>query len=117
MASAVRTASITFPNKDIEMLQRIIIGMGWHLHLDECPDDNIESSKRQKAEDVARRIAYNIDELEELKSHDFYLRETPQCVTFADVENEVAYLDAADEEGFVCEEEVEHLRNLWKIFD
>lgn len=117
MASAVRTASITFPNKDIEMLQRIILGMGWQLHIDESSDDIIGVSERQKAEEVAHRIAYNIDEFEELKNHDFYLRETPQCVTFADVESEVAYLDAADEDGYVCEEEVEHLRSLWKIFD
>ena len=117
MTSAVRTASITFPNKDIEMLQRITTGMGWQLHLDECPDDTIDASERQKAEATAHCIAYNIEEFEDLQKHDFYLRETPQYATFADVESEVAYLDAADEEGYVSEEEVEHLRNLWKVFD
>ena len=33
-----------------------------------------------------------------------------------DAEEEAAALDAYDEEGYVSDEEVEHLRNLCKVF-
>ena len=46
----------------------------------------------------------------------FFMHEAPEQPVFATPEEEAAALDAYDEEGYVSEEEVEHLRNLCKVF-
>lgn len=77
---------------------------------------NTSATRRKKssAEEYARKICYTHDEYEELKAHNFYRDEMPVNNEAATIDEQIADLDLFDEEGYVSQEEVEHLKSLWK---
>ena len=74
-----------------------------------------EAERYRHAEEIARKIAFTEEEYQHMKAHDFFMHEAPEQSDYATPEEEAAAL-AYDEEGYVSYEEVEHLRNLCKIF-
>lgn len=65
-------------------------------------------------EEYARKICFSDEEFENLKAHGFYQHTVPESQQFLTEGEMVADLDAADAEGYVSREEVEHLRSVWK---
>ena len=88
---------------------------GWTIIDQETEDEQAERYRR--AEEMARKIAFTEEDFLRMKEHGFYMYEAPEQPVYATPVEEAAALDAYDEEGYVSDEEVEHLRNLWKVFD
>lgn len=113
MNTATRTIQLTIPESDISTAERISRGMGWELLI--FDDAENEEERRKDAEEFARKISITEEDYQELKAHDFYLHETPeQSPIFKTAEEEVAYLDSLDEEGYLSEEESEKYMELWR---
>lgn len=109
-----RTIQIAIPQSDYALLRHLSHDNGWTIIDQEAEDQQAERYRR--AEEMARKIAFTEEEFQHLKDHDFYMHEAPAQPVYATPEEEAAALDAYDEEGYVSDEEVEHLRNLWKLF-
>lgn len=113
MNTATRTIQLTIPESDIYTAERISRGMGWKLFI--LDDAENEEERRKDAEEFARKLSITEDDYQELRAHDFYLHEKPeQAPVFKTAEEEVAYLDSLDEEGYLSEEESEKYLELWR---
>lgn len=110
-----RTIQLAIPQSDYALLCHLSHDNGWTIIGQEAEDEQAERYSR--AEVMARKIAFTEEDFLRMKEHDFYMYEAPEQPVYATPEEEAAELDAYDEEGYVSDEEVEHLRNLWKIFD
>ena len=108
-----RTVQLAIPQSDYALLRHLSRDNGWTI-IDQETEDR-EADRYRRAEEIARRIAFTEEDFQRMKAHDFYLYEAPEQPAFATPEEEAAALDAYDEEGYVSDEEVEHLRNLCKI--
>lgn len=109
-----RTIQIAIPQSDYALLRHLSHDNGWDI-IDQESEDR-EAERYRHAEEMARKIAFTEEDYQRMKEHDFYLYSPPEQPIYATPEEEAAALDAYDEEGYVSDEEVEHLRNLWKIF-
>lgn len=109
-----RTIQLTIPQSDYALLCHLSHDNGWTIVEQEAEDR--EAERYRRAEEMARKIAFTEEEFQHLKAHDFFMYEAPEQPVYATPEEEAAALDAYDEEGYVSDEEVEHLRNLWKVF-
>jgi len=105
-----RTVQLAIPQSDYALLRHLSHDNGWTI-IDQDAEDK-EAERYRRAEELARKIAFTEEEFQHLKAHDFYMYETPEQPVYATPEEEAAALDAYDEEGYVSDEEVEHLRNL-----
>lgn len=76
--------------------------------------DNSQDEAYRRAEAYARKICFTEEEYQELKAHNFYVGQ-PFPKQPETEEELYAELEEADREGYVSDEEVEHLMNLWKI--
>ena len=108
MDISIKTARITFPASDLSLLKRLIQGMGWSISID------TESEKKEQAEEFARKVCVNKEDLDEMKTHNYYLHEAPVHQTFATEKEEVAYYDSQNEDDFLSVAETEELFNKWK---
>lgn len=108
MDISIKTAQITFPASDLALLKRLIQGMGWSISVD------AESEKKEQAEEFARKVCVNKEDLDEMKTHNYYLHEVPVHQTFATEKEEVAYYDSQNEDDFLSVAETEELFNKWK---
>ena len=109
-----RTVQLAIPQSDYALLRHLSHDNGWTI-IDMETEDK-ESERYLHAEDMARKIAFTEEEFQHMKVHDFFMHEAPEQPVYATPEEEAAALDAYDEEGYVSDEEVEHLRNLCKVF-
>ena len=108
-----RTVQLAIPQSDYALLRHLSHDNGWTI-IDMETEDR-EAERYRRAEEIARRIAFTEDDFRRMKAHDFYMYEAPEQPVYATPEEEAAALDAYDAEGYVSDEEVEHLRNLCKI--
>lgn len=108
-----RTVQLTIPQSDYALLRHLSYDNGWTIVEQEAEDR--EAERYRRAEEMARKIAFDEEDFQRMKAHDFYMYEAPEQPVYATAEEEAAALDAYDEEGYVSDEEVEHLRNLCKI--
>lgn len=70
---------------------------------------------RKDAEAFARKLSVTEEDFEELKSHNFYMHEIPaQSPSFTSEDEEIAYLDSLDAEGYLCEEESAKHMEVWR---
>ena len=109
-----RTVQLAIPQSDYTLLRHLSHDNGWTII--DLESDDSEAERYHRAEEIARRIAFTEEDFQRMKAHDFYMYEAPKQPVYATPEEEAAALDAYDEEGYVSDEEVEHLRNLCKIF-
>lgn len=109
-----RTIQLDIPQSDYALLRHLSHDNGWTIIGQEVEDQ--EAERYRRAEEMARKIAFTEEDFQRMKEHDFYMYEAPEQTVYATLEEEAAALDTYDEEGYVSDEEVEHLRNLWKIF-
>ena len=75
-------------------------------------DDDMEE-KYRRAEAYARKICFTEEEYQELKAHNFYIGQ-PFPKQPETEEELYAELEEAEREGYVSDEEVEFMMNLWK---
>lgn len=108
-----RTVQLTIPQSDYALLRHLSYDNGWTIVEQEA--EGREAERYRRAEEMARKIAFDEEDFQRMKAHDFYMYEPPEQPVYATAEEEAAALDAYDEEGYVSDEEVEHLRNLCKI--
>ncbi len=108
-----RTVQLTIPQSDYALLRHLSYDNGWTI-VDQEAEDR-EAERYRRAEEMARKIAFTEEDFLRMKAHDFYMYEAPEQPVYATSEEEAAALDAYDKEGYVSDEEVEHLRNLCKI--
>ena len=107
-----RTIQLTIPQSDYALLRHLSHDNGWTIVEQEAEDR--EAERYRHAEEMARKIAFTEEDFQRMKAHDFYVYDAPEQPVYATAEEEAAALDAYDEEGYVSDEEVEHLRNLCK---
>jgi hypothetical protein len=108
-----RTVQLTIPQSDYALLCHLSRDNGWTIINRDAEDK--EAERYRHAEETARKIAFTEEDFQRMKEHDFYMHEAPEQPVYATPEEEAAALDAYDEEGYVSDEEVNHLRNLWKV--
>ena len=108
-----RTVQLAIPQSDYAMLRHLSHDNGWTF-IDLDAEDS-EEKRYFRAEETARMIAFTEEDFQRMKAHDFYMHEAPEQPVYDTPEEEAAALDANDEEGYVSDDEVEHLRNLCKI--
>lgn len=109
-----RTIQLAIPQSDYALLCHLSHDNGWTIINQEAEDR--ETERYRLAEEMAHKIAFTPEEFEHLKAHGFFMHEAPEQPVYATPEEEAAALDAYDEEGYVSDEEVEHLRSLWNVF-
>ena len=109
-----RTVQLAIPQSDYALLRHLSHDNGWTI-IDLETEDS-EAERYLHAEEMARKMAFTEEEFQHMKEHDFFMHEAPEQSVYATPEEEAAALDAYDEEGYVSDEEVEHLRNLCKVF-
>ncbi len=109
-----RTIQLSIPQSDFALLCHLSHDNGWIIVEQEAEDR--EAERYQHAEEMARKIAFTEEDFQRMKEHEFYIHEAPEQPAYATPEEEAAALDAYDEEGYVSDEEVGHLRNLCTIF-
>ena len=113
MNVATRTIQLTIPESDVCTAERISKGMGWEICIMNAAD-NVDERKKD-AEAFARKLSVTDEDFEELKSHGFYMHEMPeQSPSFASEDEEIAYLDSLDEEGYLSEEESAKHMEIWR---
>ena len=109
-----RTIQLDIPQSDYALLCHLSHDNGWTI-IDQKTEDR-EAERYRHAEEMARKIAFTEEDFQRMKKHDFFLYEAPEQPVYATLKEEAAALDAYDEEGYVSDEEVNHLRNLCKTF-
>lgn len=113
MNTATRTIQLTLPTSDLYAIERMSKRMGWKLS--DSNDYEKDEERMKDAEEFAHKLSVTEEDFEELKSHGYYMYETPeQSPSFVSEAEEIAYLDSLDEEGYLSEEESAKHMEAWR---